>query len=225
MAKRCSKGQTLRRGFTRRSHRRSPYLSRSGSLIKGKRIKSSYVPPTCIKRRGASVKSGIIIPDRRDYEGLLRSYGYSLDLPSSERKEAIRRAITNVDPLLVLRRLVNFRTYRKYERFKESREAKNYDELDSDIKWLQNIYQKYNIKERRKSRLGSRNANQTIGKTRIKRQLSRNKGKIKRMNRSRRMRRSRNMSRSGSYKSRLNKRSRNTTKRTREMKRFNPKWN
>ncbi|AYV78485.1 MAG: hypothetical protein Edafosvirus15_6 [Edafosvirus sp.] len=129
MSKKCSRGQTLRRGYSRHS-----YTKKSGS-----RVKASRVSSVCIKKRGQSRPSSVRIPIDKSH--FLSKFGYGLHLPMQARRSALLKAIkSSGDPLRVLRRLVALRTFRKFERTKEAGEALNYNSLDDDVKWVQKKY-------------------------------------------------------------------------------------
>lgn len=172
MPKKCSSGQTLKKGY-----KRSSYVRKSGS-----KVHATNVPATCIKKRGQSKKSTVKIPGMQNYSGLLRSFGYELDLPAEQRKKALIKALKTVDPLFILRRLVSLRTFRKFEREKEPKEANNYESLDHDVKWLEQYYKFKNIKEQRQKILSKKGKKATsfIGIDRLKKaskKASKNKSK------------------------------------------------
>ena len=103
MRERCKKGETLRRGYTRKSYNR-----RQGKY-KGLHYRHAVVAPGCIKKRGnkniptrtekQKSKRSIIILDKDDH--LLSEYGYFdvANKPKSERILSLHKLINHFLPI------------------------------------------------------------------------------------------------------------------------------
>lgn len=116
---RCSRGEIMRKGYTfRRSN--------------GTRIR---VSKSCIKDRGAPGKGPKLIVIPKETRGFLEKYGYNLSESFETRVKALRRAMKEEDPLVVLRRVNAIRTLQKSN-------LTNYRKLDRDMKWIQEHYER-----------------------------------------------------------------------------------
>ena len=95
---RCKKDEILRRSYYRKSYTRN-----------GKRISSSYVRSSCIRksRKKSPKKSNIKSPKKigKLNKGTLTRFGYSADKSMSERRESLSRAIKAYGSLVVFRKL------------------------------------------------------------------------------------------------------------------------
>jgi hypothetical protein len=94
----CGKGEIIREGYRRRS-----YSRKSGSSVK-----SARVAPGCIQARGLSKKRGskgkqLFILEK----GTLGKYGYHdvEHMSQKERHDALHRALKDMSPLSVYRKL------------------------------------------------------------------------------------------------------------------------
>ena len=94
----CKKGEIIREGYRRQSYKR-----KSGS-----RVKSARVAPGCIPARGLSKKRGskgkqLFVLEK----GTLGKYGYHdvENMTQQKRHEALHRALKDMSPLSVYRKL------------------------------------------------------------------------------------------------------------------------
>ena len=106
--KKCPSGYIMREGYKRESYKSH---SKKGDSIK---VKSSWTKPKCIKSQTGKSKKGdkkIVIMEK----DVLGKYGYVhvKSLSPKERRNALRKAITNIKPLSVYRRLVALSTLNK----------------------------------------------------------------------------------------------------------------
>lgn len=90
---RCSRGKIMRKGYRRSAYTRSD----------GTKVKSVYVPPSCIKDRGLPGK-GTKLFEIKD-EGFLREFGFSTSKPASARRSALHRAIDDANYSKVIKKL------------------------------------------------------------------------------------------------------------------------
>ena len=93
---RCKKGEVIREGYTRKA-----FVKKSGA-----RIKSSKVGPGCIKATGLSKQRGtkgkqLFVLEK----GTLTTYGYHANLTEEERHTALHKALANIKPLSLYRKL------------------------------------------------------------------------------------------------------------------------
>jgi len=106
--KSCPKGYILREGYKRESYKSH---SKKGEPIK---IKESWTKPECIKSQTGKSEKGkkLITIIEKD---VLGKYGYDdvKLLSPSERRRALRKAIKEIKPLSVYRRLVALSTLNK----------------------------------------------------------------------------------------------------------------
>lgn len=102
----CPKGEIMRDGYIRRG-----YVISRGSA-KGRRVKRTYVPATCIEDRGKPGKGPKLIPAFKTPEAL-RQFGYSVKDPFEDRKKAIRKAVDKYGKNKIIRHLVVARIYHK----------------------------------------------------------------------------------------------------------------
>lgn len=106
--KSCPKGYILREGYKRESYKSH---SKKGEPIK---VKASWTKPECIKSQTGKSEKGkkLITIIEKD---VLGKYGYDdvKSLSPSERRRALRKAIKEIKPLSVYRRLVALSTLNK----------------------------------------------------------------------------------------------------------------
>ena len=119
----CSKGSIMKEGYKRKPYNK---LSKSGSKI---HIKSNWVSPTCIKSNSEnSKKSKVITIMEKD---ILEPYGYKniKNLTVVKRHNSLNKAIQDIKPLSIYRRLIAIATLNKnknMELFKILREDAEY---------------------------------------------------------------------------------------------------
>ena len=106
--KKCSKGEILREGYKIKSHKSH---SKSGKITD---VKGAWIKPTCIKsqlNRSSKSKKTIIILEK----DVLEKYGYNniKAMNKTDRHIALRKAIKDIKPLSVYRRLVALSTLNK----------------------------------------------------------------------------------------------------------------
>lgn len=92
----CKTGEIMREGYTRKSFER-----KSGVHVTG-----STVAPACIKAVGLSKKRGtkgkqLFVLEK----GTLTQYGYHANLTEEERHKALKKALVDIKPLSVYRKL------------------------------------------------------------------------------------------------------------------------
>jgi hypothetical protein len=108
ISKKCPKGYIMREGYKKESYKSH---SKNGDSIK---VKSSWTKPQCIKSQtGKSEKSNkLIVIMEKD---VLGKYGYKHIKSSSpsERRNALRKALRDIKPLSIYRRLVALSTLNK----------------------------------------------------------------------------------------------------------------
>jgi len=101
-----------RKGYTRKAHKRKSYKKdvKRGRGVKMKRIpattvKATRVPPTTFKIKdvGAVGRGKKVVKIRR--RGYLKNLGYSIGASVSTRREALRKAIRNLNAPTVFRML------------------------------------------------------------------------------------------------------------------------
>lgn len=106
--KSCPNGYILREGYKRDSYKSH---SKKGDSIK---VKSSWTKPECIKSQTGKSEKGekLIVIIEKD---VLGKYGYDKvkSLSPKERRSALRKAISEIKPLSVYRRLVALSTLNK----------------------------------------------------------------------------------------------------------------
>jgi len=124
----CKKGEIMREGYTRKA-----YTRKSGS-----RVKETYVEPTCILDRGKPGKGPKILP-KPDPNVHLRTYGYSLDKSSEQRKKALKRASKEMGTLPVLRRVNLIANFSKSE-------LSNEKKLREDVEFMKRQHKIYKKK-------------------------------------------------------------------------------
>lgn len=130
-SKKCPKGYIMREGYKKESYKSH---SKKGDSIK---VKSSWTKPKCIKSQTGKSEKGkkLIVIMAKD---VLGKYGYDSvkSLSSSERRNALRKALKEIKPLSVYRRLVALSTLNKG---KDSVLAKI---LKEDSEWIktQSLY-------------------------------------------------------------------------------------
>ena len=119
----CSKGQIMKEGYRRKPYSR---LSRSGSK---KSIKGKWIEPTCIKSisKGSKRNKVIVIMEK----DVLVKYGYKnvKTLSITKRHSYLNKAMQDLKPLSVYRRLIAIATLNKNkdnELFKILREDAEY---------------------------------------------------------------------------------------------------
>lgn len=116
----CEKGEIVKEGYHKKA---------------SSRTKGVWVAPTCIKAKGASKKRGS--KGKKIFrlnKGTLSRYGYSdvKKLSKKERKASLKRAVDDMKPLSVRRKLIALRTLNKNV---DPKLAKIFDE---DQKFVQN---------------------------------------------------------------------------------------
>lgn len=116
----CGKGFIVRKGYLRKGFFRSD----------GTYVEPSYVDDSCIIDQGLPGKGVKIVANLED---MLHPFGYKLALSDLERKKILIDAYDSLDHLSMLKYLVYLRTLNK------SRE-KNYNKLDKDVKFIQEMY-------------------------------------------------------------------------------------
>ena len=100
----CKKGDILREGYHKRSHSRSAYVKKDGSKISKTNVKSSWTPPVCIKSEtGKPHGTQLFVLEK----GTLEKFGYSNvgSMTRQSRQTALSKAITEIKPLSLMRRL------------------------------------------------------------------------------------------------------------------------
>jgi hypothetical protein len=151
--KKCPPGHILREGYKRDSYKSH---SKSGDVIK---VKESWTKPVCIKSQtGKSEKGPKLIVMMES--NVLGKYGYSdvKSLSIKERKLALKKAIREIKPLAVYRRLVALATLNK----DKDRELSKI--LQDDSVWLK-TQTEYIIGKASGSKLGSKLGSKTGSKT------------------------------------------------------------
>lgn len=100
-SKKCPKGYIMREGYKRESYKSH---SKKGESVK---VKSSWTKPQCVKSQTGKSEKGekLIVIMEKD---VLDKYGYDhvKTLSPSERHRALRKALKEIKPLSVYRRLV-----------------------------------------------------------------------------------------------------------------------
>ena len=103
----CSKGYIMKEGYKRKPYSK---LSRTGSKIS---VKSNWVAPTCVKSTSKnSKKSKLITIMDKD---ILEPYGYKdiKNLTVVKRHSSLNKAIQDIKPLSIYRRLIAIATLNK----------------------------------------------------------------------------------------------------------------
>lgn len=107
-SKKCPPGYIMREGYKRESYKSH---SKKGDFIK---VKSSWTKPQCVKSQTGKSEKGekIIVIMEKD---VLGKYGYDRikSLSPNERRRALRKALNEIKPLSVYRRLVALSTLNK----------------------------------------------------------------------------------------------------------------
>jgi len=124
-SKKCPTGYIMREGYKRESHKSH---SKKGDSIK---VKESWTRPQCIKSQTGKSEKGnkVIVIMEKD---ILGNYGYKhvKSLSPGERRSTLRKAIREIKPLSVYRRLVALSTLNKG---KDTKLAKI---LKEDSEWI-----------------------------------------------------------------------------------------
>lgn len=145
--KSCPKGYILREGYKKESYKSH---SKKGEPIK---VKASWTKPECIKSQTGKSEKGkkLITIIEKD---VLGKYGYDdvKSLSPSERRRALRKAIKEIKPLSVYRRLVALSTLNKG---KDSSLSKI---LKEDSEWIKTQTEYVADRANSKSSKGSKNS-------------------------------------------------------------------
>jgi len=92
----CKNDEVVREGYTRRN-----YKHKNGEIVR-----STIVPPGCIKAVGLSKKRGVKGQQLFVLQkGLLTKYGYHFNKSETERHSAINKALKHIKPLSVYRKI------------------------------------------------------------------------------------------------------------------------
>ncbi len=139
--KRCGPGQIPRSAYVRRissnvARKGFDKRTKSGKVIHiFPKVRSVFVPSTCITDLGKKGK----LPEGAEKIGPLRKgelqkYGYSYKLPETQRREALRKAVSAFGPLS---------TYRKLDavaKLSERTNPKASQAFSADRDWIQRSY-------------------------------------------------------------------------------------
>lgn len=102
-SQKCPPGKVLREGFYRKPAHRKSYKRSSGTNIAATEVKGAWVPPTCVPSINRQKKQRLFVLER----GVLKKYGYTdiHDLTTEERHDALDKALKEIEPLPLLRRV------------------------------------------------------------------------------------------------------------------------
>lgn len=128
-SKKCSKGEILRVGYTRKAYSRK---SRKGS--KKVHVSRTKVPAVCIVDRGQPGKGPYTLP-KFNKELSLRKQGYSVHKKDQSRHHALEKAAKKYGALKVLRHLNLARNYQVVPSAKSV--------LAADVKFMSAYYAKH----------------------------------------------------------------------------------
>ncbi|MAF36282.1 hypothetical protein CL622_04150 [archaeon] len=124
----CKRNETVREGYHRRKYERKDRVE----------VKSIWVRPGCIKRRGISQKKGLrlggIGPLKKDQ---LKKHGYGANVGMKKRRNALKMAVRESSALTVFRRLNAIRILLRYVNPKASKT------FHKDMKWVRKHYRKH----------------------------------------------------------------------------------
>lgn len=135
----CKPGEILKEAFTRKDHVRKKYKRSDGTIVKGSKVKGSYVEATCIKDKGQPGKGLKTLPKLSGKLHLSKSYGYNLHKSDKSRHESLREAMKKNNPLEVYRHLVLIHNY--------TADSQNKDILRNDVEYMKKLYRKYKSKK------------------------------------------------------------------------------
>lgn len=101
--KHCPVGRVLREGFSRHSTHRRSFKRASGSVVRATNVKSSWTGPTCVPSINRVKKKRLFVLEKGD----LKKYGYHDigKLSSRQRKTILKRALADIKPLSLYRKL------------------------------------------------------------------------------------------------------------------------
>lgn len=125
MPKKCPKGYILKEGYKIEPHKSH---SKTGKVTN---VKETWVKPTCVKSQvGKSEKGQKLITIME--KDVLAKYGYDhvKNLNKRERATALRKAISEIKPLSVYRRLIALATLNK------NKDEELYKILREDADWI-----------------------------------------------------------------------------------------
>jgi hypothetical protein len=97
----CKKGEIIKEGYHKKASSRS---------------KGAWVPPTCVKAKGSSKKRGSKGKKLfRLNKGTLSQFGYKdiKKMSKQERRKSLSKAVKNMKPLSVMRKLIALSTLQK----------------------------------------------------------------------------------------------------------------
>ena len=112
----CAPGEIVREGYHRSSFKRSSYKRSDGTKIAAVDVKPTWVPPTCVPAKGNAAVTGrkgkkLFIMEKDD----LSKYGYHdvANTPDVKRHNALKKALEDIKPLPLFRKLVALSTLTK----------------------------------------------------------------------------------------------------------------
>lgn len=157
----CPPGTVLRSGFTRKGTNRRSFRRSSGAFVGPSRVKSSITRPVCVKNINRVKKKRLFVLEK----DALKKYGYYdiNNLTLSQRRRAIKRALADIEPLPLFRRLNALRVLQKNTNPNLSKK------FQEDAEWLKNTsaYQNRPTAPRSLSRSGrSRSSRRSRSRTR-----------------------------------------------------------
>lgn len=125
MPKKCPKGYILREGYKKTSYKSH---SKKGSIIN---VKGYDVKPNCIKSQTGKSEKGeqLIVIIEKD---VLGKYGYDniKNISTTKRHSALKKALKELKPLSVYRRLIAIATLNK------NKDNELFDILRNDAEWV-----------------------------------------------------------------------------------------
>ena len=104
-SKRCSKGQIKRTAYEKKAYSRKGYTRSDGTKVKGSRVSKTVVADSCAKDRGKSHGQGRQLFHLE--KDVLKEYGYGhvKTMPELQRHRALKKALVDIKPLSLFRRL------------------------------------------------------------------------------------------------------------------------
>jgi hypothetical protein len=124
----CSKDSIMKEGYKRKPYTK---ISRSGSKTS---IKSTWVAPTCIKSNSKGSKRNKVITIME--KDVLEKYGYInvKNLPITKRHSCLNKAIHEIKPLSIYRRLIAIATLNK------NKDKELFDILREDAEYVKKYH-------------------------------------------------------------------------------------